>query len=104
MGTGEGNLGAEACMIVNDMVPELTLRYGTHPTVTASDTIATGLKNVLCVVGSFSEAPDADPGLVNLKNGSVDGDIDIETWLANGTGVATAFGIDINWIALGIPI
>lgn len=102
---GEGNIGSDICLgkILNAGNGEdLTIAFGNHTTVAASDdNIITGLGLVLWMGGSFREAPDADPGLVNIYAGTLAGTIQIDTWLAAGTGVATAFGIDISWFAVG---
>ena len=103
--SGEGNIGASISLlkVFNAANGEdLCLAFGTHATVAASDdNIATGLSEVLWMGGSFKEAPDADPGLVNVYAGTLAGTIQIDTWLAAGTGVATAFGVDVNWMAIG---
>lgn len=105
--SAEGNLGKNVSLLKalrsdGDGAGDLTIAFGTHATVAASDdNIATGLSEVLWMGGSFKEAPDADPGLVNIYAGTLAGTIQIDTWLAAGTGVATAFGIDVNWFAIG---
>lgn len=89
----------------------LPVAGGQHTTVTASDTIVTGLKNVTSVVASY----DTDPADANMFVSASIGDqagapaagsILIKTWkTADGTDptpvAATAFSKKVNWIAIG---
>lgn len=83
---------------------------GQHTTITAADTIATGLATVLSVVASYETDP-ADPNTyVSAQTGDqagapAAGSVIIKTWMQNGTDptpvAANAFGKKVNWIAIG---
>ena len=84
---------------------------GLHTTVTATDTVATGLKHVTCAVASFQ----TDPADANLFVSATVGDqagtpaagsIIIKTWKsADGTDptpvAASAFSKAVSWFAFG---
>lgn len=84
---------------------------GQQVTVTAVDTVVTGLNTVLQVVASFEDDPGLDPALVTAQVGNqagapAAGSIIIKTWKftsnANPTPLAaTTFGKKVNWIAIG---
>jgi hypothetical protein len=105
--SGEGYIGPGASLVGNDQRPDLKIRYGTHTNVTASDTVVTGLGHVLAVVVSLRDDPaaSADVGLVSATPGDqagtpAEGSILIKSWEIDAT-VATTFGEDIDWIAVG---
>lgn len=89
----------------------LPIAFGQALTVTASDTVVTGLKNVAAVIASF----DTDPADANITVSASIGDqagtpaagsILIKTWKsADGADVtpvaATAFSKKVNWVAFG---
>jgi hypothetical protein len=84
---------------------------GQFTSVSASDTIVTGLKRVYAVVASLDSDPGLDPGLVSASVGDqvatpVAGSIILKSWkftnAANPTPIAaTTFAKKINWIAIG---
>ncbi|MDQ2084705.1 DUF2190 family protein [Xanthobacteraceae bacterium Astr-EGSB] len=84
---------------------------GQHTTVTATDTVVTGLGTVISVVASF----DTDPADANTYVSASAGDqagapaagsIIIKTWKQSGSDptpiAADAFAKKVNWIAFGI--
>lgn len=84
---------------------------GQHTTVTASDTVVTGLATVVSVVASLDSDPGDDPMLVSASIGTqagapAAGSIYIKTW-QNTTGTdptptaATTFSKKVNWVAIG---
>ncbi len=85
---------------------------GQHTTVTAADTIATGLTTVLSVVASFETDPADANTLVSAQVGDqagapVAGSVIIKTWKSgDGADVtpvaASAFSKKVNWIAVGV--
>lgn len=86
---------------------------GQFVTVTASDTIVTGLGSTLIgVVATLDDDPALDPGLVSASIGTqagapAAGSILIKTWkftsVTNPTPIAaTVFGKKVNWIAFGV--
>jgi hypothetical protein len=84
---------------------------GQHTSVTANDTIVTGLARVLFVVASFEDAPALTSAQVvaqigNQSTAPAPGSIAIKTYQPTATGdgtpiAATGFGKKINWMALG---
>lgn len=79
---------------------------GQATTVTASDTIATGLGGALLgVIVSFNDAPTADPLLVSGSIGDqagapAAGSFLLQTWkTAAGPVAATTFAKKVNWMA-----
>ena len=83
---------------------------GQHTTVTAEDTIATGLATVVTIVASLDSDPGDDPLMVSATVGNQDdapvaGSVIIKTWATNGTDptpvAATTFAKKVNWIAIG---
>jgi predicted RecA/RadA family phage recombinase len=85
---------------------------GQATTVTASDTIATGLSKVVAVVASLDDDPGDDPMLVSASIGDqagapAAGSFLLKTWKNTGgtdpTPVAAStFGKKVNWIAVGV--
>lgn len=84
---------------------------GQHTTVTAADTIVTGLATVASVVATLESDPGDDPMLVSAQVGDqagapAAGSIIIKTWKnTSGTdptpAAATTFTKKVNWIAIG---
>lgn len=85
----------------------LKIAAGQHETVTASDTVVTGLATVLAVVVSLDDDPVADPGFVSATIGDqagapAAGSVIIKSWQTPGAPApATTFGKKVNWIAFG---
>ncbi len=89
----------------------LPVAFGQHTTVTASDTIVTGLRKVRCVVAAY----DTDPADANTYVSSSIGDqagtpaagsFLLKTWQNTGgtdptPAAAAAFSKKVNWIAIG---
>ncbi|MHA2067205.1 MAG: hypothetical protein ACXABY_22785 [Candidatus Thorarchaeota archaeon] len=107
--SAEGQIGSQAGMLVHNSSAVTATRAvefasGKHTTVTASDTIATGLSNVTAVIVSMSEDPVAtDQHVTAVASG---GNMVIKTWKATATAdtaliAATGFGIDVDWVAFG---
>lgn len=90
--------------------PEQKIAFGTHTTVTATDTIVTGLALVESVVACFATDP-ADPNTyVSATKGDQAGTPDagsfiLKTWKQSGSDptpiAADAFSKVVNWIAVG---
>jgi hypothetical protein len=92
----------------------LSLAFGQTTTVTASDTIVTGLSTVVGVVATLDAAPIATcayatASIGNQSGAPAAGSFLLETWepttpgaAGNPTPVAaTTFGKKVNWIAFG---
>ena len=94
-----------------DLSGQLRTARGQHTTVTASDTVITGLTKVVAVVASLDSDPADDPMLASASIGDqagapASGSILIKTWKNTGgtdpTPVAaTTFAKKVNWIAVG---
>ena len=94
-----------------DLSGQLRTARGQHTTVTASDTVITGLTKVVAVVASLDSDPADDPMLASASIGDqagapASGSILIKTWENTGgtdpTPVAaTTFAKKVNWIAVG---
>lgn len=105
------NGDATASILIGDG-DGLKMVAGQSSTVTAADTIVTGLGKVLGVVASYdSDAADANTfvsATVGDQNAApVAGSIIIKTWKSgDGADVtpvaATVFGKKVNWIAFGV--
>jgi len=88
-----------------------TIKHGQSTTVTASDTIVTGLRTVESVVCSFDDNPGDDPMLVSASIGDqagtpAAGSFLLKTWKNTGGTdptplAATTFSKKVNWIAIG---
>lgn len=81
---------------------------GQITTVTASDTVVTGLNHVVSVVASLEDAPvtgcETAGGAIGDQAGSpAAGSVLIKTWMTLGgtPAAATTFGKKVNWVALG---
>jgi hypothetical protein len=90
----------------------LKFARGQLTTVTAVDTVVTGLATVVAVVASLESDPTDNPFMASAQIGDqagapAAGSIIIKTW-QNTTGTdptpaaATTFGKKVNWIAIGI--
>ena len=77
------------------------LAFGTHTTVTAADTVATGLASVSgCLVSQgsdFAAVASGEAGVSALVSGT---DIIIKNWEEDATAGAT-FGDTVYWMAWG---
>jgi hypothetical protein len=90
---------------------DLKIASGQHTTVTASDTVVTGLRKVLYSVASLESSPvltvDRATAVVgNQSSAPAAGSILVKTWMPTGTGdatpvAATTFSKLVNWMALG---
>jgi predicted RecA/RadA family phage recombinase len=84
---------------------------GQHTTVTAADTIVTGLTTVLGVVATLDSDPVDDPEWVSATIGDqagapAAGSIIVKTWKNTGgtdptPAAATSFSKKVNWLAWG---
>lgn len=87
------------------------LARGQHTTVTASDTVVTGLATVVAVVAVLDSDPTVDPLFVTASIGDQSGapaagSIYIKSWKPTGVDdatpiAATTFTKKVNWIAVG---
>ncbi|WP_439399067.1 hypothetical protein ACRQ5Q_16935 [Bradyrhizobium sp. PMVTL-01] len=106
-----GTLDIEAGGIFSQAGVPLKIARGQATTVTAADTIDTGLAAVAAVVVSLESDPGDDPFMVSAQIGDqagapVAGSIIIKTWKNTGgtdpTPVAaTTFAKKVNWVAIG---
>lgn len=97
--------------IVQVLLRPLRMVEGQKTTVTASDTIVTGLAQVLAVVATFDSDPVDDPEFVSASIGDqagtpAAGSILLKTWKNTGGTdptplAATTFGKKVNWVAWG---
>lgn len=84
---------------------------GQHTTVTAADTVVTGLATVVAVVACLESDPVDDPFMCSAQVGNQSGapaagSIIIKTWKNTGgtdptPAAATTFSKLVNWIAIG---
>ena len=84
---------------------------GQTATVTASDTVVTGLTTVVAVIASLDSAPvltcdRATASIGNQSGAPAAGSILLQTWMptsnSNPTPIAaTTFSKNVNWIAIG---
>jgi hypothetical protein len=84
---------------------------GQFTTVTAADTVVTGLTTAVSVVASLEADPTDNPFMVSAQIGDqagapAAGSIIIKTWQNTGgtdptPAAATTFGKKVNWIAIG---
>lgn len=83
---------------------------GQHTTVSATDTVVTGLATVVSVVATLDADPGDDPFLVSATIGDqtgtpAAGSVIIKTWKHDGTDptptAASTFSKKVNWIAVG---
>jgi hypothetical protein len=90
---------------------QLRTARGQHTTVTASDTVVTGLTKVVSVVASLDSDPTDNPMLVSASIGDqagapASGSVLIKTWQNTGgtdptPAAASTFAKKVNWIAIG---
>lgn len=89
----------------------LRLVGGLHTTVTATDTVVTGLATVVAVVASFGTDPADANTYVSATIGDqagapAAGSVIIKTWKQSGTDptpiAADSFSKLVNWIAIGV--
>lgn len=95
------------------VIPATGLRFdfGQATTVAASDTIATGLSEVIAVIAGFDDNPGDDPNYVSASIGDqagtpAAGSFLLKTWKNTGGTdptplAATTFSKKVNWIAVG---
>jgi hypothetical protein len=106
-----GTLDIEGGGIFSQGGQALKFARGQLTTVTAADTVVTGLSTVTAVVASLESDPVDNPFMVTAQIGDqaaapAAGSIIIKTW-QNTTGTdptpaaATTFGKKVNWIAIG---
>lgn len=79
---------------------------GTWTTVAASDTVPTGLTDVLYCMASLQSDPVAGCQFVTAAPSATPGSITIKTWKATATAdtaqiAATTFSKLVHWIAIG---
>lgn len=84
---------------------------GQHTTITASDTVVTGLATVVAVIVTLESDPVDDPFMVTAQIGDQDGapaagSVLIKTWKNTGgtdptPAAATTFSKKVNWLAIG---
>lgn len=86
-----------------------TVKSGQFTTVTASDTVVTGLTTVLSCVANLEDAPTTDPEVALANKGDqagtpAAGSILITSWKTFGgtPAAATTFSKKVNWIAIGV--
>jgi hypothetical protein len=91
----------------------LVLKFagGQLTTVTAADTVLTGLATVVAVVASLESDPTDNPFMASAQIGDqagapAAGSIVIKTWQNTGgtdptPAAATTFGKKVNWVAIG---
>ncbi|SDC06843.1 hypothetical protein SAMN05216337_1001174 [Bradyrhizobium brasilense] len=106
-----GTLDIEAGGVFSLGGTPFKMARGQATTVTAADTIATGLATVAAVVVSLESDPGDDPFMVSAQIGDqagspVAGSIIIKTWKNTGGTdptplAATTFAKKVNWIAFG---
>lgn len=89
----------------------LRMAAGVHTTVTAADTVVTGLQQVVAVVATFQTDPADANTYVSATIGDqagapAAGSVIIKTWKQSGTDptpiAADAFSKAVNWIAFGV--
>jgi hypothetical protein len=106
-----GVLDIEQGGVLSQNGAPLKIARGQLTTVTAADTVVTGLATVAAVVASLESDPTDNPFMVTAQIGDqagapAAGSIIIKSW-QNTTGTdptpaaATTFGKKVNWIAIG---
>jgi hypothetical protein len=106
-----GVLDIEAGGVLSQNGVPLKIARGQLTTVTAGDTVVTGLATVAAVVASLESDPTDNPFMVTAQIGDqagapATGSIIIKTWQNTGgadptPAAATTFGKKVNWIAIG---
>ena len=97
--------------LVNGVAPGWRIARGQLTTVTAADTVVTGLAQVISAVACLEDDPVAGcqfgvAVVGNQAGAPASGSIQIKTWKATAAGdttliAATTFGKKVNWIAIG---
>jgi hypothetical protein len=106
-----GALDIEAGGVFSQNGQSLKFARGQVTTVTAADTVVTGLATVAAVIVSLEDDPTDNPFMASAQIGNQSGapaagSVIIKTW-QNTTGTdptpaaATTFGRKVNWIAIG---
>jgi hypothetical protein len=95
----------------NFIVDGFRVAFGQATTVTASDTIATGLRQVVAAHAVLDDAPvagcqNAQASIGDQAGTPAAGSILLKTWKATATAdtaqiAATTFSKKVNWIAIG---
>jgi hypothetical protein len=104
-------LDIEAGGVLSQSGQALKFARGQITTVTAADTVVTGLATVAAVIVSLEDDPTDNPFMASAQIGNQSGapaagSIVIKTW-QNTAGTdptpaaATTFGKKVNWIAVG---
>jgi hypothetical protein len=106
-----GVLDIEAGGVLSQNGVPLKIARGQFNTVTAADTVVTGLSTVAAVVASLESDPTDNPFMATAQIGDqaaapAAGSIIIKTWQNTGgadptPAAATTFGKKVNWIAIG---
>lgn len=103
-----GILSLETGAVLKQGGTALRFAYGQFTTVSASDTVATGLTTVVAAVANLDSAPTTDPEIATASIGDqagspAAGSILIQTWktLGGTPAAATTFSKKVNWIAIG---
>lgn len=106
-----GTLDIETGGILSFAGTPLKIARGQFTTVTAADTVVTGLTTVAAVVASLESDPGDDPFMASAQIGDqagapAAGSIIIKTWKNTGGTdptplAAGTFGKKVNWVAIG---
>ena len=106
-----GVLDIEAGGVLSQNGVALKIARGQFATVTAADTVVTGLSTVAAVVASLESDPTDNPFMVTAQIGDqagapAAGSIIIKTWQNTGgadptPAAATTFVKKVNWLAIG---
>jgi len=102
---GEGHISGSSCLVENQQRSDLQIRYGSHTTLAADDTVASGLNVVLCVTAVLESDLTLDPAHVTAV-ASTGGDMLLKTWKGTSTSNPTPIAAEtftkvVNWIAVG---
>lgn len=108
---GEGYIAPNRSIVIAVGSGRLAMAYGTHTSVAASDTVATGLSRVLAAVAQLEDSPvsGADRALAFIGDQAgtpAAGSILIKTFKPTGAAdttpvAASAFSKKVNWVAFG---
>ena len=110
----KNSLAAAVATPVAGVAAGYKIARGVLTTVTASDTVVTGLATVVAVVVSMGDDPSADPAFASATVGDqagapAAGSVLVKTWKPTTPGAAgnptpiaaTTFAKKVNWIASG---
>lgn len=92
-------------MVENQQRSDIQIRYGTHTTVAAADTVATGLTACLSCSASLGSDADADTAYITAAPSS--GNVVIKSWKPTNSSTTTptattsTFTKLVYWIAVG---